>query len=91
MYRTDLSIGEMVYDFVSSLNIPSSWLFSLNKQQFIFYSVTVKAPYLINNLFRTLEFVLKFMVSCVQGTSFRVLVDLHGKASAGTTVQAFGA
>ena len=49
--------------------------------------MTVKAPNLISSLFITLEFVLNFMVSCVQGTSFHVLVDLHGKASAGTTVQ----
>ena len=29
MYRTDLKIGEMIYEFVS-YNIPSFWLISLN-------------------------------------------------------------
>ena len=35
MYRTDLRIGEVIYEFVS-YNIPSFWLISLNGFDFIF-------------------------------------------------------
>ena len=35
MYRTDLRISEVIYEFVS-YNIPSFWLISLNGFDFIF-------------------------------------------------------